>query len=339
MKKNKKQNINNHSLPIVDFPVNSAARIMTKAVPVVSPQATIADIEKLLLDKPNEFESINYVYVVNSDGILKGAISVKEIFRQSKSAKVADIMVKDLIVAKQSSSQLKAAYLALQHNIKAVPVVDKGGKFVGVVMSEDIMDIIYAETNRHVFAFSGQQRPEMFIDNVFSMSIWKSLKHRLPWLLIGLLGGLLAAKIIGGFESTLGQNLILAAFIPLIVYMADAVGTQVEAFFIRDSAIHLDLNFLAYFLRQMLIVFLIAVVSGVVLMSISSVLYNDFTIGIVLAISLFCAIMSAVLSGLIVPYFLSKMRLDPANASGPIATIIQDILSVTIYFSVAAWLL
>jgi magnesium transporter len=159
--------------------------------------------------------------------------------------------------------------------------------------------------------------------------------HRLPWLVIGLFGGIFASKIVGNFEEVLEKNIILAAFIPLIVYMSDAVGTQMEAFVIRDMAIH-HLKFIKYAIRQFMVVIVIAVILSLSLFIYAISTGKEINIALALAIPLFTAIMSSVVSGLFVPYLFRLIKLDPANASGPIATIIQDILSISIYFWIAS---
>ncbi|OGD86068.1 hypothetical protein A2164_00550 [Candidatus Curtissbacteria bacterium RBG_13_35_7] len=177
------------------------------------------------------------------------------------------------------------------------------------------------------------------IDDVMKIPLNKSIKHRLPWLFIGLTGGLFAAHIIDAFDKVLKQNLILAAFIPLIVYMSDAVGTQMEAFAIRDFAIHPQRKFFRYFLKHLLITFTIASILGLFLFLYSFIVYKNLLLGFVLAFSMSFSILSSVVTGLFLPLIFNKLHFDPANASGPIATIIQDILSVIIYFSIASYLL
>jgi len=177
------------------------------------------------------------------------------------------------------------------------------------------------------------------IDDIFLIPIHRSIFHRVPWLIIGLLGGVLAAKIVENFETTLESNLYLAAFIPLIVYMSDAVGTQMEAFEIRDMAVTNHFKFVKYFVRQFIIVTIKALILSSLLYIINIFLGHELMVGWVLALSLFAANMSSLVTGLLVPYIFTKIELDPANASGPIATIIQDLMSVTIYFMVANYLL
>lgn len=177
------------------------------------------------------------------------------------------------------------------------------------------------------------------IDDIFRTPIYISIYHRVPWLIIGLLGGVMAAKIVEFFEGTLQSNLYIAAFIPLIVYMSDAVGTQMEAFAIRDMAIQNHFQFIKYFLRQLIVVTLIGIILSILLFVINILIGHELRIGWVLSLSLFAAIMSSLVTGLLIPYLFNKIKLDPANASGPIATIIQDLFSVTIYFMIASILL
>lgn len=326
-----------HGSPLA-LPGKAAGKVMTTKVPVITIGATIFDAEKLLLKDAKKYETINYIYVVNTKGKLVGVCSVKELFSHSKSTKITDVMKEKLVVVHMQTDQERVAYDALKYNIKAMPVVDKKGSFLGVVDGDDILRILYEEMQDDLFHSAGIQRHNS-TDNVLTISVWKSLKHRLPWLLIGLAGGLLAAKIVEYFENTLEQNIILATFIPLIVYMADAAKTQMEIFIIRDLATNPELKFKKYFLKQLIVILSLALITSAILAIAGKFLYQDVKVTMILGVGLFCAILSSVFSGLIIPYLFSKIKVDPANASGPIATIIQDISSIVIYFLVASWLL
>ena len=156
-------------------------------------------------------------------------------------------------------------------------------------------------------------------------------------MLLGFFGCLFATQIVKFFEAPLQAHFVLAAFIPLIVYMADAVGTQTEILFIRSLVYRLDIK--KYFLKEIKVSFFIALILGTLLTLISYFWIKLPKIGIILGISLFLTIINAFLLGLLVPYFLNKLKKDPAIASGPVGTIIRDILSLIIYFSVASLLL
>lgn len=323
------------------FRRNSAGARMTTRIPRVLPSETVAGVQQLLREHSRSFDTINYIYVIDAGGKFIGLSSIREMYHHEQGIRIGDICVKDhLVTLPPDANQERAAYLSLKHNIKAIPITDKSGILLGVIPSDALLTILYKETHDDLMRLAGAHGLEASpMDDVLKISPWRSLRHRIPWLFLGLLGGVFAARIIGFFEDTLAKHLILAAFIPLIVYMSDAVGTQMEAFIIRDMALERHLKFRRYLVRQFLCIALIALLFGVLLFLGSALYYGDHRLGITLGASLAIAIISSVGTGLIIPYLFSRLNMDPANASGPIATIIQDILSVTIYFSVAAFLL
>lgn len=286
------------------------------------------------------FKTIDYVYVVNGERQLVGVLSIKELYRADPTAHIGDVTKKaPLITVKPTTDQERVIYLALKNNIKAIPVVSPEHTFLGSIPSDAILSILYKEAHEDLLRLAGFRHPQAFLQNVLEMPIRTSLRHRLPWLFLGLLGGVFAARVVGMFENTLKENLILAAFIPLIVYMSDAVGTQMEACVIRDLAMDRKLPFRRYFFRQLLIILITAVAFGLLLFLFSMVQYQSMRLAGVLGISLGAAIISSVFTGLLIPYCFSRMKLDPADASGPIATIIQDIVSIVTYFGIATVLL
>lgn len=317
---------------------HSAKKLLTDKVPTILYDQTIGDIERLLLKEAENFESINYIYLLDSQHRLKGIASVKEIFRRPKNENLKQFTQQKPITIKPNTDQERAAYLALKNNIKAIPVTDHQNRFLGVLPYDTILNTLFYETTEDTMKLGGVTSTSHF-DNIFKLSVWRSLKHRLPWLILGLLGGIAASGIVRSFETTLSENLILAAFIPLIVYMADAVGTQMEAFIIRDLAVNPELRFEKYFRHQLLIVSLTALILSILTYIGVLTIYQDSHIGLVVSSALFCAILSSVFSGLMIPFLFGRLKLDPANASGPIATIIQDITSITIYFLIAYFLL
>src|SRR3989339_140284 len=308
------------------YPPGSAGRLMIANVPVVLPDFSIKQTEELLLEKVKKFETVNYIYVAHKNGKLAGVISIKDILRQPKNAIISEVMIKDLILVHPYTDQERVVYLALKKNIKAVPVVDKEGIFLGIVPSDVILEIAYDEAGEDLLSLAGVTRLKINkkLDNTLELPLKTLLKHRLPWLFIGMLGGLLTAQIIGLFEITLAQNIILASFIPLIVYMGGATLAQTQAFFIRDIALSPKLNFAKYFFKQSAITLSIALFISAMLFIFGLLFFDNLEIVQVLAAALFAAILSSIISGLIIPFIFNSLKMDPANASGPIATIIQD---------------
>lgn len=326
-------------MPNNNLPKDSAGRLLTKNVPIVKEDNTIATVEAHLLKHVKQLDSINYIYVISENGALKGVLSVKELFRQPKSRKVSAVMVKPAISARPHTDQEKVAYLALKNNIKSVPITDKEGRFLGVVQSDDILRVVYSELQEDISRLAGVHKSSFKLDNISRMRLWPSLRHRLPWLLIGIAGGVAAAQVIRMFEGTLRENIILAAFIPLIVYIASAVGTQVGYFVVRDLAIDRRLNFFLYVLRQFKVIAVMGFLISALVFVFSWLFYREIMVSLVLSLSIFITILSSIFTGLFIPYLFSRLRFDPANASGPIATIVQDLISVSIYLAIAKLLL
>lgn len=313
---------------------------MTRKFPRARLTETLGEVLASLVENLAAYDSVHYTYVVDDAGVLQGVLSLKDLHRAPEKTPVRDLVRGQMLrTERPTAHQERAAYLALRYNIKAVPVVDQHRVLLGVIPSRVILSILHKEAHEDLLGMVGVRHPEAVRENVLTLPILRSFLHRTPWLLLGLLGGMLSAHIIGIFETTLTSHLVLASFIPLVVYMSDAVGTQMEAFLIRDLAVEHDLPFRRYVLRQFLVVLLLAATISAFLFFLTFVFARDRAVASVLGIALFLAITSSVFTGLLIPYGFSKLKLDPADASGPVATILQDVLSVTIYFAVATALL
>ncbi|MFH1188455.1 MAG: CBS domain-containing protein [bacterium] len=219
----------------------TAGHLMVKNIPTISNTATVEEAQNLLLSI-NSFDTINYLYLLDDESELKGVVSLKDILRSTKETPLSSLSSPKIISVPTNLDQEQIAFLALKNKLKAIPVIDDKNRLVGCVPIDTILQILDSESVENLLRFGGVLHKGSF-DNIFEIPLIKSLKHRLPWLLLGLLGGMFAAGVVKSFEATLSKNLILAAFIPLIVYMADAVGTQMEAFIIRDLAVDSKLNF------------------------------------------------------------------------------------------------
>ena len=164
------------------------------------------------------------------------------------------------------------------------------------------------------------------------------VRSRLPWLVVGLLGGLLASFFISRFEDVLSQNISLAFFLPLIVYMSDAVGTQTETIFVRNLS-RGSLRFSVYLLKEFFVGILLGIVFGAATGLISYLWIQSQEIALTVGFAMFANVAIAPIVALVVPEILFKERTDPALGGGPFTTIIQDVLSILIYFTVASFLL
>jgi len=327
----------NHNQTSQHFPIESAGKLMAVKVPIAVSSATIADIEKILLQKTKEFETINYIYIIDKNKKLKGVISIKDVFRLPKITPVSQVMVKgeNIVSVRVHTDQERVALLALRHNLKAIPVVDKECHILGVVPSDVILNILHNENIEDVLRFAGVHKFKDPAVNIIKASTAIHFRKRLPWLILGLLGGVVAAFVVGFFESALRIHLVLAAFIPAVVYMADAVGSQTQIIFVRSLALDHKLNLKKYIWREVRVNFLLALVLGVTIFVISLLWVKSSLLGAIFGVSIFLTILAAMAVAIFLPWLFSKIEYDPAIASGPCATIIRDILSLLIYFSIA----
>jgi magnesium transporter len=305
---------------------------ISNSVPTVSINAKVEEVLKLFLNK-KVFESISYVYVLDEDK-LAGQIKIEDVIKSDKSEEIKNIITKDHKVSTSPDTELRRVALkAMELDLSAMPVIDETGKFLGAITSDTILKTLDSKSVAQVLRHGGiniSHQPD-----IYSTTIKTSLKHRLPWLLAGLIGGIATAGIITGFEKTLEQNIVLAIFIPLIVYMADAIGNQMEAFVIRDLDKSTNFNFKKYIGKQLEVVGIIALILSIIIFIFSLISFNSTKLSLVIAVGLFCASISSVITGVMIPFIFSKLKLDPADASGPIATIIQDFSSLLIYFTIA----
>lgn len=313
----------------------SVNRLITRKVPLASPEERIADIKKRLFDNCRDFETLNYVYVLDQEKKLVGVFSIKEIFRQNPEAKVSKIMKERVVSVRSRTHRERVAALSIKHNLKAIPVIEKNGFFVGVVPSDMILKILNEE-NVEDFLYSVGITPEEDGAKKFiSASTFIHFKRRIPWLLVGLAGGILAAFVVQFFEEALKVQLILALFIPLVVYMADAVGAQTQTLYIRSIAIETNLQLKKYILREIKVGLSLATILGIIITGFSIFYWKVLLVGFILGVSIFITVLTAMVIAVFLPWLFSKMKQDPAVASGPFATVIRDILSLLVYFSVA----
>lgn len=322
-----------------NLPSRAAGRLMTTRVPLAFEEQTLTEVQNLLFQKTPQYDSINYIYVVDKGKKLTGVFSVKEIFRKPKEAKVGEIMQKEVVKAHVSTHQERVAALALQHNLKAIPIVDKDEQFLGVVTSDTILRVLHQEHIEDILVAGGIGKDSSRIKEFLTAKPSVLVKARLPWLIIGLLGGVLAAQIVGFFEQTLQSQMLLALFIPLIVYISDAVATQTETLIIRGIALDHELNLKKYFLREIKIGALLALILAVLLVVITATFWCSLSLSMILGLAMFFGIFFSVIVATLIPLLLQKFKKDPALGSGPFATIITDLSSIVIYFLTATILL
>ncbi|KON33897.1 MAG: hypothetical protein AC479_02850 [miscellaneous Crenarchaeota group-6 archaeon AD8-1] len=321
------------------YPYKTAGRKLISTFPKARVGDKISNIEQMLTKEANNFETMDYIYVVNEENILKGILSIREIHSSKKDRNVEELMTTEYVYAHPSTHQERLVYLALSNEIKAIPIIDKQKHLIGIVPFNTILKIFNEEVREDTFKFGGIFHKVGKEYTTIKASTQTMIKTRIPWILIGVLGGIITASIITGFESVLSTLLALAAFTPVLAYLSDAVGTQSETLMVRSLALDPKLSLKSYFSRELAVGTFIAFFCGVLLSAIALFGWHDPILGLIVGTSMFLSMIAAVLISSGFPVLFKKTKWDPAIASGPFATMISDVITVAIYFIVASLLL
>lgn len=314
----------------------TAGALLTSHVPT----ALESDSAKSVMQKLSreEWESISVTYVLSGDKQLVGIIPIRKLVSASEGVKCEDIMTRNPIVVSVGDDQERVAYEAIANDLKSVPVKDKDGKFLGVITPDKIIDILHQEHLEDFLRSSGIRGRGARILDFLNINLWEIIKARLPWLIAGLIIGLVASFIVSRFESTLKEHTALAFFISMVAYMSDSIGTQSETIFIRSQAI-LKFNVFRYVFREFVIGVIIGSISAVFGGIAAFVITGNIEIALILGVSLVLSMSFATVLACLTPIVLKGLGKDPAVGSGPFTTAIQDMVSLLIYFSVAMALL
>ncbi|MFH0860251.1 MAG: magnesium transporter [Candidatus Altiarchaeota archaeon] len=319
---------------------DTAERSVVTDVPSIQLGSTLKDAESLLMRGAKYYSTVDYVYVLNKSGVLVGVMSVREILGAAdKSVKVDDVMVKNPVVAHLHTHQETLVYRALKHGIKSMPIVDRSGVFIGVVPFNTILQIFNEELHGEILKLGGVYHKVGKEFATINSKTATMIRHRMPWLVVGVLGGAVTATIVGSFEDVLSRLITLAAFTPVLAYLSDAVGTQSETLAVRSIALDPKLSVRAYFARELSVALVLALTCGILLAAVAEIGWADPVLSVIVGISMFLSIIAAVMISTTLPFILRKFNVDPAYASGPFATMISDIATVTIYFLTATQLL
>ncbi len=274
-------------------------------------------------------QKVYSVYVVDDKESLIGRVSLKRIILADDKTKIADIYEDDVVSVETYMSEEEVAQIMSKYDLDAIPVVNVQGKLLGRITIDDVLDVITEQADEERQMMSG-----IAGDVEEDDSIWDLTKARLPWLIVGVLGGFISAKFIGIFEEDLLRITAIAFFIPLIQATGGNVGIQSSSIVVQSLAN--PSVFGGGMLKRLTKVLLVAVVNGLFL---SLMVYGfnlltggEVSLSIVVSIALFCVVLIASFLGTITPLLLDKLGFNPALASGPFITTTNDLLGLAIYF-------
>ncbi len=310
------------------FPKDSAGRLISTKLLTVNPGDLLGDVIKKF-DRGSW--SMHFVFVLDNSKRLLGMINLIKVPKEDLEVPVSQVMFKPKAVVSAYDDQSKAVILAVREGVSVVPVLDHDKTFLGAIPPNRLIKVMHVEHVDEAMMVSGVHSHGGNLFKSAAMSYGSILRSRLPWLMFGAVAGLGLGMISSLFEETLSSNVALAYFVPVVAYIADSVGTQAEAIAVRSLALF-KLSFKKYIWRELVTGVLVGMVLGV-FSGIGAVMVgHSAKIGLVVGLSLLCASTIASVLAAVIPIVLKKLGKDPALGSGPLATALQDILSVIIYF-------
>ncbi len=316
---------------LLAYDEDTAGGLMAKELIKVNENWTILTCLKEMSKQAADVDEVYYVYVVDDNDILKGTVSLKKMLLSQNRSKIKDISNTDVISVRTDTPSEEIAIIMKKYDLVALPVIDSIERLMGRITIDDVVDIIKEEAEKDYQMASGISEDVESTDNV-----WLLTRARIPWLLIGLLGGILVAKVIGLYEVDLGIYPEMAFFIPLIAAMGGNVGVQSSAIIVQGLANN-TLGIESMF-TKLIKELTVAGINGITLSGLIF-LYNvlatdSFALTLTVSIALFSVIIFASFFGTFIPLLLNRMKVDPALATGPFITTLNDIMGLFIYLMI-----
>ncbi|WMN11714.1 magnesium transporter [Marivirga salinae] len=323
-------------LDLLRYEEDVAGGLMAKELIKANENWSINQCIEEIRRQAENVEKIYSVYVVNDQNVLLGRVSLKKIILADDHLKVKDLYDEDVISVETYMDEVDVAEVMRKYDLDAVPVVNVQGKLMGRITIDDIVDVIteLAEEERQMMAGISEDVEE-------DDSVWMLTRARLPWLIIGMFGGILGAQFIGVFEKDILMVPAMAFFIPLITATGGNVGIQSSSIVLQSLASKsvFDDSFLKRITKVLAVAILNGIVIAGIVMGMNLILGQEIKLAIVVSIALFTVVLLASFMGTVTPLVLDKLGINPALAAGPFITTANDLLGLLVYFSVAHFLL
>ncbi|WP_017381603.1 magnesium transporter [Paenisporosarcina sp. TG-14] len=314
----------------------TAGSIMTTEYVAIPENSTARSAMMILRNAAPEAEIIYYLFVVNDDHQLTGVVSLRDLIIADEDTLISSIKNDRVVSVSVSEDQEEVARMIKDYDFLAVPVVDFQNHLLGIITVDDILDVLEEEANDDYSKLAAVSEMDTFDKGPLTAA-----KKRLPWLIILLFLGMFTASLMGIFEGVLDQVAILAVFIPLIAGMAGNSGTQALAVAVRGIATGdiEEQSKMKLLMREAGTGLITGIVCAVFSVGIVYFLQQDLLLGLLVGAAIFGSIFVATMSGSFIPLLFHRMNIDPAVASGPFITTLNDIISILIYLGLATMFL
>ena len=321
-----------HASDIVDllsYPENTAGGLMAKELIKVNEKWAVLRCVREMRKQAEEVDKVYTIYVVDDDDVLLGTLSLKKLLLSPEKTFIKNIYNEKVFSVKANSDDEEVANIMEKYDLIVLPVVDDLNRLIGRITIDDVVDVMKEEAMEDYNKASGISEQVDSSDNILTLT-----RARLPWLLIGLMGGIMGAEVIGIFD--IKNNIELAFFTPLIAAMGGNVGVQSAAIIVQGLASNnLGMDSLAQrLIKELGVALLNGIICSGLIMIITSLIGYPNSISFTVSISLMAVIIFAALFGTFIPLVLDKYKIDPALATGPFITTVNDVLGLFIYFMI-----
>ncbi len=318
-------------IELLRYDENTAGGLMAKELVWVNENWNVMTCVREMRKQAEEVTRVHSIYVVDDEDTLKGRLSLKDLLTTSTRTPIKDVYIPKVDYVNVHDKAEDVAKVMSKYDLEAIPVVDEMKRLVGRITIDDIVDVIREEAEKDYQLAAGITQDVEADD-----SIWQLTRARLPWLFLGLVGGIGAAAIMEGFEEMISKHAILFFFTPLIAAMAGNVGVQSSAIIVQGLAnddIKGSINTRLW--KEMLLALLNGIALAIILFFVVWIWKENPIIALAISASLVIVIIVAGIIGTFVPLFLNKRGIDPAIATGPFITTSNDIFGILIYFLIA----
>jgi magnesium transporter len=318
----------------LDAPEGSVGRRMQSEFIAVPPFWTVGQTIDYLRDTQDLPETFHDLFIVDPAFHLVGHLSPDRLLRARRPVRIADLMQEDTQRFVVTDRLQDAVHRFERYNLISAPVVDEGGRLVGIMTIDDIVDVIEDEADSDIKALGGVKADEELSDDVLRIA-----RSRFTWLFVNLLTAILASVVIAQFEHALEKMVALAVLMPIVASMGGNAGTQSMTVAVRALATReLGPGNVWRIVRREVIVGLINGIAFALLLAFVTIVWFGVTdLGPVIGLAMVITLVSAASSGILVPLILEKFHIDPAVASGPLVTTVTDVIGFFTFLGIAAW--
>jgi magnesium transporter len=306
----------------------TAGGLMQVELVSASDTDTVGQVVDLIRAAGEDVGDIGHVFIVNANRALMGVVSLKDLLLAAPGDSVGGLVRSPGLVVRVDEDQESVAQKFQKYDVRAAPVVDSQNRLLGRITVDDIIDVLHEEADKDFYRLAGSSEEEIYTSGVL-----RTAALRLPWLLFNLFGGFLTSMILTHYEASLMKTVALVTFVPMVMSLSGAVGSQSATITVRGLAmgrIAAGQAFKTVFKEQRVTAFM-ALAFGLAIALISGSLHRTARLGLAVGLSIFAAIVVSAFLGALTPVFFRSIKIDPALASGPVVTSANDVVSLLIY--------